>query len=151
MPDPISSNTTSNPSFQDCDPTMTCCDDPSAATAAGVTGGTSAPNVVTLPDVVITGDASRRLVEKYDQQATAACAVPRSAALAGCTSIGAAVLDHSVPTSLTSSLICSQLISAYDDCKLEALERFTLADRCEAAGGIPLASARPGEIVCDQR
>jgi hypothetical protein len=52
---------------------------------------------------------------------------------------------------MTSSLVCSQLISAYDDCKLEALERFTLADRCEPAGGVPLSSARPGEIYCDKR
>ena len=83
-------------------------------------------------------------------EATAACNTERSNALAGCPSIVSAALESGPISGFTSSLSCAQLVAAYEGCKETAVQRLDFADRCEADGGIPTASARPNEYWCNE-
>src|SRR4051812_1391023 len=123
MPEPISANR--GAASAACDPNNACCELPEGVTAPPSgspqlnehPAQPSKPPEVTIPPVYITGDASEQLTKHYDQQAAAACRNERNAAIASCPNIGAAVLESGPLTAHVASLVCAQLITAYDNCK----------------------------------
>jgi len=148
MTDPISS--TRGGASAACDPTLACCEE-AAAPADAAAPPPPQPKVVTIPPVYIMGDASQQLAKEYDKRAAEACKGARASALAGCPSIASNAIEGAVVSAFSSSLMCAQLISAYDDCKGDAEARLKFADRCEALGKVPVPSARPGEYFCIDR
>ena len=155
MPEPISANRGAA-SAALCDPNNACCDLPEGVTAPPGAPPQrneqpvqqTKPPEITIPPVYITGDAAEQLTKHYDQQAAAACRNERNAAIASCPNIRTAVLESGPVTAHMASLVCAQLITAYDNCKDVMEARLKAADFCEAQGKAASLSARPGDINC---
>ena len=149
MPEPISSNSSS---VGACDPTNTCCEEtegvPAQPSPPATRSAPSEPPVVTIPPIYITGDAAQQLTKHYDERAAAACTNERNAVVAACPNIAAAVVDSGPSTAYVASLVCAQLITAYDSCKDTIERRLKAADFCETQGKAATLGARPDEIIC---
>ena len=152
MPDPISST---NRSAYECDPAMSSCADRPPAT----TPPAPSPPIVTIPPVIITGDAgAQELLRRYE--GAQACSAERQTAATSCPAIVLGVLNAweggpltGIASALYSSGICGRDLRAFYDCNEQReTHRESLAAaiaNCHDCDGVIKPGETSNEFICE--
>ncbi len=155
MPDPIQ-NASTGPAYdsnwqdglsQGCDPSTSCCGPQFAES-----------RVVALEPVVIEGDlGTRALLAQHDanqcknekQAAAFTCIAAVEGVLLTAATAGSGVgLVIGAGITATNFANCARAVVAHQDCLDQAQAKRDAIRSCEANDGVPLASAREGELIC---